>query len=71
MSAETTRVLANAVGHQLCDVAVIGVKPDGKLFIDWTGSTIASLMLMLRLADREALKAWDEAAANIKKSEAA
>ena len=61
MSAETTKVLAGAVGHQLCDVVVIGVKPDHSLVIDWTGSTIASLLLLLRRAEREAFAALDEA----------
>ena len=60
MSTATTRVLAEAAGTTLCDCVVIGVKPDGSLHIDWTGSTLGSLILYLRLAEREALNAWDE-----------
>lgn len=59
MSIATTKVLANAAGTPLCDVVVIGVKPGGDLYIDWTGSTLASLLLFLRLAEREAMDAWD------------
>lgn len=58
MSAETTRVLASAAGVPLCDVTVIGVKPDGSVYIDWTGTTIASLLLFLELAREEAMAAW-------------
>jgi len=48
MSTATTRVLAEAAGTPLCDCVVIGVKPDGSLHIDWTGSTLGSLILYLR-----------------------
>lgn len=60
MSQATTEILARATGVQLCDVVVIGVKPDGTLHIDWNGTTLGSLMLFLDLAKREALKAWDD-----------
>ena len=59
MSEATTKVLATAAGTPLCDVVVIGVKPSGELYIDWTGSTLASLLLFLRLAEREAINAWE------------
>lgn len=60
MSTATTKVLATATGVPLCDCVVIGVKPDGTLHIDWTGSTLGSLMLYLRLAEAEAIKAWGD-----------
>lgn len=59
MSAATTRVLAEAAGTPLCDAVVIGVKPDGSIYLDWTGTTLASLLLYLKLAEREAMNAWD------------
>lgn len=59
MSEATTRILASATGTPLCDVVVIGVKPGGDLYIDWTGTTLASLLLFLKLAEREAMNAWD------------
>jgi hypothetical protein len=59
MSAETTRILADAAGMPLCDVVVIGVTPDGSVNVDWSGTTIASLLMFLKLAEREALMAWD------------
>jgi hypothetical protein len=59
MSEATTRILAHAAGTPLCDVVVIGVKPGGDLYVDWTGSTLASLFLFLKLAEREAMDAWD------------
>lgn len=71
MSADTTRVLATATGTPLCDCVVIGVKPDGSIYLDWTGSTLASLLLYLRLAEREALNAWDEGVDLHRRGEAA
>lgn len=59
MSEATTKVLATAAGTPLCDCVVIGVKPGGDLYIDWTGETLASLFLFLKLAEREAMDAWD------------
>ena len=70
MSKETNRVLANASGTPLCDVVVIGVRPNGELYIDHSGTTIASLMLHLRLAEREVLNAW-EAGVNMLREEQA
>lgn len=60
MSEATTKVLATAAGIPLCDVVVIGVKPGAGLYIDWTGTTVASLIMFLELAKREAMNAWDE-----------
>lgn len=60
MSQATTEILARATGVPLCDVVVIGVKPDGTLHIDWNGTTLGSLVLLLELAKREAMNAWDE-----------
>ncbi len=57
-----TDVLAKASEHKLCDVVVIGVKPDASLYIDWTGTTIASLIMFLELAKEDAVKAWHTAA---------
>ena len=59
MSTATTRVLAEAAGTPLCDCVVIGVKPDGSIYLNWTGTTLASLLLYLKLAEREAMNAWD------------
>lgn len=59
MSTATTRVLAEAAGTPLCDCVVIGVKPDGSIYLNWTGATLASLLLYLKLAEREAMNAWD------------
>jgi hypothetical protein len=61
MSKSTTNILATAAGVPLCDVVVVGVLPDASLYIAHSGSTIASLIMHLELAKREALKAWDEA----------
>jgi len=58
MSQATTRVLATAAGTQLCDAVVIGVKPDGSIYVDWTGTTISSLLMFLKLAEQEAMDAW-------------
>lgn len=58
MSADTTRVLATAAGTPLCDAVVIGVKPDGSIYVDWTGTTISSLLMFLKLAEQEAMDAW-------------
>lgn len=60
MSAETTRVLANAAGTSLCDVVVIGVKPDASLLIDYSGS-FSSFLMYLDLAKAQAIEAWREA----------
>jgi hypothetical protein len=59
MSAATTKVLATAAGTPLCDCVVIGFTPDGDIHVDWTGTTLASLFLWLKLAEREAMLAWD------------
>jgi len=61
MSTETTKVLARAAGTPLCDCVVVGIMPGGDVYLDHTGSTIASLMLYLELGKSEALKAWYEA----------
>lgn len=71
MSAKTTEILARAAGIPLCDVVVIGVRPGAGLYIDWSGSTIASLIMFLELAKREAMNAWDEGAELHRKGEAA
>lgn len=71
MSAETSRILAEAAGTQLCDVVVIGITPDGSVNVDWTGTTIASLLMFLKLAEREALLAWDAGVDLHRKGEAA
>lgn len=71
MSAKTTEVLARATGIPLCDVVVIGVKPGGDIYVNWTGSTIASLLLLLKLAEKEAMQAWDEGVDLHKKGRAA
>lgn len=71
MSTETTKILANATGVPLCDVVVIGVKPGGEIYIDWTGTTIASLLLFLELAKQEAMDAWKEGVNLHRKGEAA
>jgi hypothetical protein len=71
MSAETSRILAEAAGTKLCDVVVIGITPDGSVNVDWSGTTIASLLMFLKLAEREALVAWDAGVDLHRKGEAA
>ena len=55
MSAATTKILARAAAQPLCDVVVIGVLPNGGgLYLDWNGTTVASLMMMCHAAMHEA-----------------
>jgi hypothetical protein len=59
MSAETNKILARAAGQPLCDVVVLGVLPSGQgLYMDWSGSTVASLVLMLEAAKQEAIATY-------------
>ena len=59
MSAETNKILARAAIQPLCDVVVLGVLPGGQgLYMDWSGSTIASLVLMLETAKQEAIATY-------------
>lgn len=61
MSARTTEILAKAAGVPLCDVVVIGIKPDASMHLDWSGSTLASLIMHLELAKAQAIDAWRQA----------
>ena len=71
MSDLTEKILARAKSQPLCNVAVIGVLPDGGgLYLDWTGKTTSSLVQMCQAAIQEAtavyvdgLKSRDEDAA--------
>ena len=55
----TNEILARASSQKLCDVVVIGVLPDGGgLYLDWSGSTVASLSLMLSAAQSEVANAY-------------
>ena len=56
-----TEILAKAASEQLCNVVVIGLRPDRTLYIDHSGTTVASLMMYCDLAKDEAMKAWHEA----------
>lgn len=60
MSAKTTAMLAEAAGTKLCDLVIIGVRPDASLLIDYSGS-LSSFMLYLELAKAQAIEAWREA----------
>lgn len=61
MSALTNKILARAAGQPLCDVVVIGVLPNGGgLYLDWNGSTVASLVLMCQAAIHEATELYVE-----------
>lgn len=61
MSAKTTEILARAAGTPLCDVVVIGIRPDASLYCDHSGSTVASFLMLLDLAKAEAIDAWRQA----------
>lgn len=50
-----TEVLAKAAGTKLCDCVVIGIEPDGNLYLDWTGSTLSSLILLIQAANHKAM----------------
>ena len=61
MSATTTKILARAAAQPLCDVVVIGVLPNGGgLYLDWNGTTVASLMMMCHAAMHEATEKFIE-----------
>lgn len=62
-------VLGRASRTDLCDVFVVGIKPNGGgLHIDWSTQTVASLVLNLQAAINEAVNAY---AAGLEKKEAA
>ena len=59
MSAETNKILARAASQPLCDVVVLGVLPGGQgLYMDWNGTTVASLVMLLEAAKSEAVAAF-------------
>lgn len=61
MSAATTKILARAAAQPLCDVAVIGVLPNGGgLYLDWNGTTTASLVMLCQAAIHEATEQFVE-----------
>ena len=61
MSATTTKILARAAAQSLCDVVVIGILPNGGgLYLDWNGTTVASLMMMCHAAMHEATEKFVE-----------
>lgn len=61
MSALTTKILARAAAQPLCDVVVIGILPNGGgLYLDWNGSTTASLVMMCQAAIHEATETYVE-----------
>jgi hypothetical protein len=53
-------VIARAADSDLCDVVVIGIKPKGGLYVDWSGTSVASLVLYIEAAKAEAVKAFAE-----------
>ena len=61
MSAATTKILARAAAQPLCDVADIGVLPNGGgLYLDWNGTTISSLVMLCQAAIHEATEKFIE-----------
>lgn len=61
MSAATTKILARAAAQPLCDVVVIGVLPNGGgLYLDWNGTTTASLVMLCQAAIHEATEQFVE-----------
>lgn len=53
------RVIERASETDLCDVAVIGIRPDGGgLYLDWSGTTVTSLILHLAAAHHTAVRAF-------------
>ena len=53
-------VLRKATRMDLCDVVVVGMKPDGQLHIDWSGTTVTSLVMFLEAAKTKATLAFLE-----------
>lgn len=53
-------VISKAAKADLCDVVVIGIKPKGGLYVDWSGTSVASLVLHIEAAKAEAIKAFAE-----------
>ncbi len=61
MSAETTKILARAAAQPLCDCVVIGVLPNGGgIYLDWNGTTTASLVMLCQAAIHEATEQFVE-----------
>jgi len=61
MSAATTRILARAAAQPLCDCVVIGVLPNGGgLYLDWNGTTTASIVMLCQAAIHEATQTYVE-----------
>lgn len=54
-------VLDKASGMDLCDVVVIGIKPSGGLHIDWSGTTVTSLVMHLEAAKFRAVEEFVKA----------
>ena len=70
MSAATTKILARAAAQPLCDVAVIGVLPNGGgLYLDWNGTTISSLVMLCQAAIHEATEKFIEGINDVKAGE--
>ncbi len=56
-------VLATAAGAKLCDVVVIGLKPNGGgVYVDWSSNTVSSLNMMLDAGKAKAVQAYIDAA---------
>jgi hypothetical protein len=61
LSAATTKIIARAAAQPLCDVVVIGVLPNGGgLYLDWNGTTTASLIMLCQAAIHEATEKFIE-----------
>lgn len=54
-------VLDRASSMDLCDVVVVGLKPSGGLHIDWSGTTVNSLVLHLEAAKARAVEEFIKA----------
>lgn len=56
---EIARVIEYAGKADLCDVVVIGTKPNGGgLYLDWSGTTVASFVLMIEAAKASAIEEY-------------
>jgi len=49
-------ILSDASKEDLCDVVVIGIRPGGQApLVEWSGTTVASLVLQLEYAKARAV----------------
>jgi hypothetical protein len=61
MTPESAEVLGRASRQNFCAVAIVGILPNGGgLYVDWSGSTVSSLITMIEAAKAEAVQAYIE-----------